>query len=52
VPDSAEHLNLEANPRMERIVDANQLYALFAGSMWLLRLVWAKATSVAASATR
>lgn len=33
MPDSAEHLNLMTRPRMERIVDASQLYELFAGSM-------------------
>jgi len=33
VPGSAEHLDLMTRPRMERIVDANQLYELFAGSM-------------------
>jgi hypothetical protein len=30
---SAEHLDLMASPRMERIVDADQLYELFAGTM-------------------
>lgn len=29
----AEHLDLKTHPRVERIVDANQLYPLFAGSM-------------------
>jgi hypothetical protein len=33
VPRSAEHLDLMTHPRVERVVDANQLYALFAGSM-------------------
>jgi len=33
VPGPAEHLNLKTHPRVERIVDANQLYTLFAGSM-------------------
>jgi hypothetical protein len=33
MPGSAEHLDLMTHLRMERIVDANQLYELFAGSM-------------------
>jgi len=33
VPGSAQHPHLMARPRVERIVDANQLYELFAGSM-------------------
>jgi hypothetical protein len=33
VPGSAQHLNLVTHPRVEWIVDANQLYTLFAGSM-------------------
>jgi hypothetical protein len=33
VPGPAEHLDFKTHPRVERIVDANQLYALFAGSM-------------------
>jgi hypothetical protein len=33
VPGSAKYLDLMARTRMERIVDANQLYELFAGSM-------------------
>jgi hypothetical protein len=33
VPGSPEHLDLMTRLRMERIVDANQLYELFAGSM-------------------
>ena len=33
MPGSAEHLDLMTRPRVERIVDANQLYELFAGSM-------------------
>jgi hypothetical protein len=33
VPGSAEDFYLMTHPRVERIVDANQLYALFAGSM-------------------
>ena len=33
MPGSAEHLHLMARPRVERIVDANQLHELFAGSM-------------------
>jgi hypothetical protein len=33
VPRSAKYLDLITSTRMERIVDANQLYELFAGSM-------------------
>ena len=33
VPGSAEHLDFKTHPRVEWIVDANQLYTLFAGSM-------------------
>lgn len=33
VPGPAEHLDFKTHPRMEWIVDANQLYTLFAGSM-------------------
>jgi hypothetical protein len=33
VPGSAQHLDLMTRSGMERIVDANQLYKLFAGSM-------------------
>ena len=33
MPDTAENLDLNTHPRVERIVDANQLYTLFAGSM-------------------
>ena len=33
MPGPAEHLHLMAHPWMEEIVDANQLYELFAGSM-------------------
>lgn len=33
MPGSAKHLYFKTHPRMEWIVDANQLYALFAGSM-------------------
>jgi hypothetical protein len=33
MPGSAEHLGLVTRPRMERIVDADQLYLLFAGTM-------------------
>jgi hypothetical protein len=33
VPGSAKYLELMARTRMERIVDANQLNKLFAGSM-------------------
>jgi hypothetical protein len=33
VPGSAQHLDLMTRSRVERIVDANQLYELFAGSM-------------------
>jgi hypothetical protein len=33
VPGSAQHFNLITHPRVEWIVDANQLYTLFAGSM-------------------
>jgi hypothetical protein len=33
MPGSAKHLDFKTHPRMEWIVDANQLYELFAGSM-------------------
>jgi hypothetical protein len=33
MPGPAEHLDFKTHPRVERIVDANQLYTLFAGSM-------------------
>ena len=33
MPHTAENLDLKTHPRVERIVDANQLYTLFAGSM-------------------
>jgi hypothetical protein len=33
VPGSADHLDLMTRTRMEWIVDADQLYELFAGSM-------------------
>jgi hypothetical protein len=33
VPGPAEHFDLKTHPRVEWIVDANQLDALFAGSM-------------------
>jgi hypothetical protein len=33
VPGPAKHLDLKTHPRVEWIVDANQLYPLFAGSM-------------------
>jgi len=33
MPGSAEYLYFMTRPRMERIVDADQLYELFAGSM-------------------
>ena len=33
MPGSADHLDLMTRLRVERIVDANQLYELFAGSM-------------------
>jgi hypothetical protein len=33
VPGPAEYLDFKTHPRMERIVDANQLDTLFAGSM-------------------
>jgi hypothetical protein len=33
VPGSAQHLDLMTRSGMERIVDANHLYKLFAGSM-------------------
>jgi hypothetical protein len=33
VPGPAEHLDVKSRPRVEWIVDANQLYALFAGTM-------------------
>lgn len=33
VPGSAQHRNVFAHPGVEGVVDANQLYALFAGSM-------------------
>jgi hypothetical protein len=32
-PGAAEHLDLMAHPGMKRVVDANPLYALFAGTM-------------------
>jgi len=33
VPGPTEHLDFKTHPRVEWIVDANQLYTLFAGSM-------------------
>jgi hypothetical protein len=33
VPGSAQHLDLFTHPRVEWVVNANQLNALFAGSM-------------------
>ncbi len=33
VPGPAEHFDFETYPEVEWIVDANQLYKLFAGSM-------------------
>ena len=33
MPDTAEHLDFKTHARVEWIVDANQLYELFAGSM-------------------
>ena len=33
VSGTAEHLDLMTRPRVEWVVDANQLYALFAGAM-------------------
>jgi hypothetical protein len=33
VPGPPKHLDLKTHPRVEWIVDANQLYPLFAGSM-------------------
>jgi hypothetical protein len=33
MPGSAQHLHLMARPWVKRIVDTNQLYELFAGSM-------------------
>jgi len=33
VPGVAKHLDFKPHPRVEWIIDANQLYTLFAGSM-------------------
>lgn len=33
MPGSAEYFDLMTHLRMERVVDTNQLYELFAGSM-------------------
>ena len=33
MPDTTENLDLKTNPWVEWIVEANQLYKLFAGSM-------------------
>jgi hypothetical protein len=49
---SADNLDLVSYSRVERIVNPDATFKLFMGSMCLLRPAPARATSVAASATR